>query len=299
MHIIDRKHKIYAFSPDNAPVLKVDSGARVVFETTDCYNGQLISEDSPRSTQDESYANPATGPLYIEGAAPGDTLEVTIESIELDAYGIMAIGPGSGPAGDFISDEETRFMKISDNTIHFSSSLKLEARPMIGVIGTAPGQARISTIVPDAHGGNMDCREIRVGSKVYLPVNVPGGLLSMGDLHALMGDGEAGGCGVEAGGKVTVQVRVIKNCDFPLPAVVTEDAFMCITSKETLDEAARCCVNDMHSFLTQAVGLEKKEANMLISAAGQLKVCQIVDPLLTVRMEIQLKHLEAYGYITE
>ncbi len=296
MKRIKKEHKIFAFSPDNKPVLKVNSGEEVIFETTDCYNDHLKDSTCQRSDLNDDDANPATGPLYIHEAEPGDTLKVEIVSIDLDDYGIMAIGPGSGPAGDYIQDEETRIMKIEGKTIHFSKSLKLEARPMIGVIGTAPEMKSISTIVPDAHGGNMDCRSITEGSIVFLPVNVTGGLLSMGDLHAIMGDGETGGCGVESGGQVTVRVSVLKDCPLPLPAVVSEEKLMCITSKKTLDEAAHSCVKDIHNFLVQTVGIESKEANMFISATGQLKVCQIVDPLLTVRMEVELDHLRAYGY---
>lgn len=299
MHRVEKRYKIFAFSPNNKPVLTVSSGEQVVFETTDCYNDQLKDATCQRSDLNDDFDNPATGPLYIKDALPGDTLKVEIVSIDLATYGIMAIGQGSGPAGDRIQDEETRIMKIEGNAIHFSDTLVLEASPMIGVIGTAPKEGVISTIVPDAHGGNMDCRTIRAGATVYLPVNVPGALLSMGDLHALMGDGEAGGCGVEAGGQVTVRVSVEKNCPFPLPAVIFDDKLMCITSEKTLDQAAYTCTNDMHRFLVESVGIEKKEANMLISAVGQLIVCQIVDPLLTVRMEMDLKHLRTYGYKVE
>ncbi len=133
----------------------------------------------------------------------------------------------------------------------FNDKISLDVEPMIGgVIGTAPANKSIMTVVPDNHGGNMDCKRITADSAVFLPVNVEGGLLSIGDLHAVMGDGEVCGCGVEIkGGDVTIRVEVLKNKSLPLPPLVaTKESIMTISSKETLDEASKQATINMYSF---------------------------------------------------
>ena len=141
----------------------------------------------------------------------------------------------------------------------------------------------------------MDCTEITEGSTVYLPVNVPGAMLAMGDLHALMGDGEVMICGMECAGKVTVRVTVIKDESIPTPAVVNSGNFYTVQSDKTLDLAARKASLAMHGFLTAHSDLSLFETSSLLSLKGNLTVCQIVDPLLTVRMGLELGILEDLG----
>src|SRR5574344_1951576 len=122
---------------------------------------------------------------------------------------------------------------------------------MIGVIGTAPAYDTVMTHTPGAHGGNMDCNKIVAGSTLYLPVEVEGALLSIGDLHGLMGDGEVMICGVETGGRVTVRVSAVRNFAMPTPALRCRGRFMTIQSDRTLDEASRNASRAMLRFLMQ------------------------------------------------
>jgi amidase len=168
---------------------------------------------------------------------------------------------------------------------------------MIGVIGTAPAIEEIPTGTPGQHGGNMDCKRIVEGATLYLPVHVPGALLSMGDLHAVMGDGEVIICGLEIAGEVTIRVSVIKDKILPLPLLREGEHLMTIASAETLDLAAKQATIQMHRFLTNELGLEFNEAGMLLSLVGDLRICQVVDPLMTARMELPLSILVNYDYI--
>lgn len=293
---IRREQAVFTLSPWNNPVAHASSGDTIIFETYDCFSNELTQEgqDYPSSGWDR--VNPATGPLYVEGAKPGDILRVEILDIVLDSQGVMWVGPGSGALGHVLTEQRTKIIPVVDGKAMFNDRLALEVNPMIGVIGTAPGDEEIPTGTPGAHGGNMDCKRIGKGSAVFLPVNVPGALLAMGDVHALMGDGEVIVCGMEIAAQITVKVDVLKGLALPLPMVVAGSHVMTIASEITLDQAAVTASEMMLQFIQQALNMDLQEAGMLLSIMGDLHICQIVDPLMTARMEFPLWILEAYGY---
>ena len=272
------------------------SGDTVRFETLDCFGCQIKREDQLLEKIDWSNINPATGPLFIEDAMPGDVLKVEILDIELDDQGVMIDGPSHGVTGQAVAEETTRIFPVNDGIIRFNEALSFPVDPMIGVIGTAPAGEGVDTGTPGPHGGNMDCTRIGAGATLYLPVNVEGALLAMGDLHAKMGDGEVEVCGVEIAGAVTVKVTVVKNCGLPTPFLVNHEMAAAIYSAETLDDAAVGATMAMHSFLTAELGMNPHEAGMLLSVTGDLRICQIVDPEKTCRMEIPMSVITAYRY---
>lgn len=292
---ISSEHVTCTLSKDHAPAATAKSGETVIFETLDCYGNQIRSEDLDFTGIRRDFNNPATGPLFVEGAKPGDILKVEVLDIRVADQGVMAVRPGAGALGDVFQSARTKIIPVQDGHALFNDRLRIPLNPMIGVIGVAPLQ-EMKTTVPHLHGGNMDCKRIVKGASVYLPVTVEGALLSIGDLHGVMGDGEIVICAVEMEGEVTVKVEVIKGRNLPLPLVVEGDSLMAIASEQTLDEAAHAATLAMHTFLHQEVGMDIHEAGMLLSLIGELKICQIVDPLMTTRMELPLSVLESYGY---
>ena len=296
MLTIKRDTVIYAMSPNNTPKATAKSGDTVVFETQDCFSGQITCAEDQLGSLDWSRINPATGPLFIEGAEVGDILKVEILRIDLAAQAAVVEMPGSGVTGLEAAQENTKIIPVQDGKAIFNDRLTLPVNPMIGVIGTAPVEGAISTGTPDSHGGNMDCKRIGEGATLYLPVNVPGALLAMGDLHALMGDGEVCVCGGEIAGAVTVKVSVLKDTKLPLPFLTTETHAMAIYSAPSIDAAAEGATLRMRSFLIDQVKLPPHEAGMLLSLAGDLRICQAVDPNKTCRMEVKLSILEKLGY---
>lgn len=288
--------KVHAMDKANVPAAYAKDGETVIFETLDCFGGQLTSEDQKMGGLDWSNINPATGPLYVEGAKAGDVLRVEILTIELADHGVMIHSAGERVTGMAVTGEVTKILPIENGRAKFSDKLSFDLKPMIGVIGTAPAGEGIPTGTPGAHGGNMDCTRIGAGTTLYLPVNVDGALLAMGDMHAVMGDGEVGVCGVEIAGKITVRVSVVKDCALPTPFLLTDDLAITICSAETADEAADNATLAMHRFLTQEVGVDAHDAGMLLSIAGNLCVCQVVDPEKTFRMELPRSVTKAYGY---
>lgn len=210
MYRIHKDHIIYSMSPENKPCMEVEIGSSLVFETYDCFENQIDSEDVVFQELDWNRINPATGPVYVKGAEPGDILAVTIEKIKIAEQGVLTTGANLGVIGNELNENTVKIVPIHNEHVLFSSELQIPINPMIGVIGTAPKEESISCGTPHDHGGNMDCKEIKEGTTLLLPVNVPGALLALGDLHAAMGDGEIGVSGVEVAGEVTVTVQIIK-----------------------------------------------------------------------------------------
>ena len=171
-HYIEKTHAIHTFSPDHRPVCRVKAGDTVVFETYDCHMGQLLPEGSDFAHVDHGLANPATGPIYIEDACPGDMLLVEIQDMELDQVGILDKGPTGGALKEHFPEYVIRRLPVKGGKISYGE-LEIPVRPMIGVIGTAPGHGEESTLTAKDHGGNMDCTSIAPGAVLYLPVNVP------------------------------------------------------------------------------------------------------------------------------
>jgi amidase len=296
VEIIYKENAVLKMSPNNPPIKKVKPGSTVIFETYDCFSNQIQREDQPFSSVGWDKINPATGPLFVEGAGPGDILKVEILDIKIDSKGVMTTAPRLGVLGDIVTGETTKVIPIREGKAIFNEKIHIPIKPMIGVIGTAPADVEIPTGTPGAHGGNMDCKKIIKGSVLYLPVNVSGALLSMGDLHAVMADGEIVICGLEIPGEVTVKVDVVKGKVLPLPLLVSEERLITIASAETLDEAAKQATVNMHQFLVHQLGLDIDEAGMLLSLVGDLRICQVVDPLMTARMELPQWILDQYDY---
>lgn len=240
------------------------------------------------------------------GAEPGDVLKVEIMEIRLREYGIMRTSATAGAFHHLYEDKSARRFTFQKNEetgregFWFDDKLWLDCDAMIGVIGTAPAGEGVLTITPGSHGGNMDCARITAGSTLYLPVNVPGALLSIGDLHARMGDGEMLICGLETAGTVMVRVSVLHGESYgklfqALPLLRTETEVMTIQSAPSLEEASLLAARTMERFLASSAGLDDVKAGMAMSLLGNLVICQIVNPLLTVRCTLPLKALEIYG----
>ena len=281
---------------DNKPAGYCKSGDTIVFETRDCYDNTITSSERPLGDR-EGLSNPVTGALYVEGAEVGDILKIEIEDIKLRSWGVMRSSTTAGVFHEKYEKREAIIFQVKDNKIYFDDKLILDADPMIGVIGTAPIEKEgIPTTTPGKHGGNMDCKKIVKGSTIYLPVNVKGGLLSMGDIHALMGDGEVFICGLEIAGEITVKVSVLKNIKLPTPFLYSRGKVMSIQSAEDLDKAGDMAAKEMFEFVKEATKQNDVRTGMLMSLLSDMAVCQVVDPLLTVRVEFPLDVLEKYGY---
>lgn len=283
--MIQKEHLFYAFSPDLKPVQTVKSGEVVVVETVDAFGGQITSENDKLDNLDWDRVNPATGPIYVEGAEKGDFLKVTINGIEIDSMGVMASIPDAGLFGSLHKTSTIKCFDVHDDHTEFND-LVIPLTPMIGVIGVAPDQETISNGEPGAHGGNMDNRLMNVGTELYLPVFNDGALLGLGDLHASMGDGEVNVTGIEIGGKVTLTLEVIKQMSHQHPVMRKDGFFYTIYSAETLDDAVEGAAHEMLYWVKKALGYSDSDAAMLMSLMGHTEICQVVDPKKTIRFKM-------------
>ena len=278
MKTIPREKIVYSLDRSHPHVLEIESGEEILFETYDARTGTI---QTPNDLLDHPHplgSNPATGPVFIHSAEPGDSLAVEILNIDLADTGFLAVKQNVGLLAHLTSGFATRIVPIKENTVHFSDRLSFPARPMVGVIGTAPEGSGVETAFPGAHGGNMDNRYVTTGATIYLPVSVSGALLSIGDVHASMGDGEITMVGLEICAEVTVHIHLLKNATLSRPRIETPDEW--ITTGDDMDpsEALRIASEEMVNLIQERLNLTFDDAYMLMSARADVQVCQICDP---------------------
>jgi len=295
--MIDRKKVFFAFAPDLQPVAHVQQGEEVIMETHDCFEGQIQTTSDLVDKLDWNHVNPATGPVYIEGAKPGDVLQVELLEVKVAKQSSMVTIPGEGALGDRITQMETAILKLDGDYIVFKDKIRIPKQPMIGVIGVAPANEKIPNGTPGPHGGNLDCTLMRQGSNAYFTVGVEGALFGAGDFHAVMGDGEIVVCGAETPGELRFRARVVPHLQgLPTPFVETSQVVSTIYSAPTIDEAVDGAIHRMAQFLTDFAKIPLNDAGMLMSIVGELKFCQVVDPQKTVRFEFPKWVLREYGF---
>ena len=288
MKKVDIKHKFFYYDEAEEPVMHVKSGDQIQFESEDCFQNLLTDESVVKSDllKKGVIINPSNGPVYVDGAKPGDTLKVHIDDIELtDRYGTMAlIAEEFGVLGKYFEKEETVKVPIIDGIAEFfGGKVKIPVKPMVGVLAVTPKGDAAPTSTPGTYGGNMHCKYINKGTTLYLPVAVEGALLGMGDVHALQGDGEVL-ASLECPAKITVTIEVIPGRQEQWPVLETEDCWYVLTSGEDIDEANPLALEAMAEFLIKrGAGLDKIEWLMMMGIVGNIEICQIVDPKQTAR----------------
>lgn len=286
---------IYSFSKEHEPVAKVESGSRVIVEAYDCFEDQIKTNDTTMNSIDWERINPATGPIFVESAQPGDVLAVTIHNLEIGEQGVLATGPNLGIMGHRIDEFTVKILPIEGDKAIFNEKVQIPLNKMIGVIGVAPKEGAIPCGTPGNHGGNLDTLLITEGATIYFPVFHEGALFGLGDMHAAMGDGEIGVSGVEVPGKADLSLEVLKGKSLNHPLVKNKDGLYVLVSAETLDEAAKIAVEEMVDLLLPHTDLDLSELTMLLSAIGQAQISQIVDPLLTARFFVPKWFLDTYN----
>jgi len=278
------------------PVLRIASGDSVRVETMVARGMERLrlagvkDDEIPQSIKDVETAitdrgpgaHPLTGPIYIEGAEPGDSLEVHIQAIEfLHPYGVGGFIPGSGALPEDFPYAKFKLVRVNEKagTAEFAPNVTLKLAPFFGSIGVAPPPilGRVSSGPPGPHVGNLDNKELVAGSTLYLPVHVPGALLSLGDGHGLQGDGEVSLTALETSLRGTIQVVVRKGKKINWPRAETPTHYITMGLSEDLDEAAKLATREMIDFLAAEKGMSRDDAYILCSLAVDLHVTQLVD----------------------
>jgi amidase len=277
LHRFSAQAVTFTFAPDVPAAYRIGPGETFVVATRDALDGKVRPGMSEKPVIDR--ANPATGPIAVEGLQPGQTLAVDILAIDVAAAGYLTFGG------------KPRFFEQNGGIVEFAPGARVPLAPMIGTIGVMPAAGSYSTMIPGDFGGNMDTRDIAAGATLYLQAQLPGGLLALGDVHSVQGDGETSGQGIETEAEVILRARVIPQGLSPHPYLIRNGQLMVILSADTLDEAAKQAVEAMASVITENSSLTYAEARMLTSIAGDLRVGQIVNSRRTVRVAIPLDQI--------
>ena len=277
--------------PLNKPVATVAPGEVVEVETWDALGNavklnQTLEEVIQRSLV--LYENPITGPIYVKGAKPGDTLLIEVVDISTPHSGVTVVMPSFGGLEGWLqpSPPLTKFSKIIDGkaiyTLNDGREIDIPIKPFIGTIGVSPASEAISTITPGRHGGNMDVPDVCPGNKLYLPVAVKGALIGVGDVHAVQGDGEICGTAIEIPSIVTMKIDLIKKKKIDWPRIESPNEIMTVCSARPLEDAVRLAFVELIKWLQEDYGFERYDAYMFLSLVAKVRLAQIVDPLFTV-----------------
>ena len=280
---VPRSSKVFSYSAEHAPAVTVMPGDTVVVETTSAFGEFALAPGDDLSGLDQSRADPLTGPIFIDGARPGDVLEVHIDALEVEGLGAQGVLPDIG-----ILDWPRlplEFHPVQDGEIVFPGGLRLALRPNLGCLGVAPAGEAVPSVLPGDHGGNMDTRYVCPGSIVEFPVFHPGALLFMGDCHQLQGDGELCGVAPETDAVVTLRCFVRRGGpSLRRPRIRTADRIMFIGSAETLEASGALATQDLLDALVDEKQLTEDLAYLLLTMKADLEVCQVVNGLRTARV---------------
>jgi amidase len=298
------------------PLLSVKPGDIVEVSTEDCFGGRVTSNtDLPSKVVPFAELNPVSGPIQVEGAEVGDVLAVHFVSIvPARSYAISSTFPLFGaltPTHETAMlssplEERVWFYDIDLEswTATFRArrseyELRIPLDPMHGTVGVAPASGEVRLVVtPSTHGGNMDTPEVRAGTTLYLPVNVPGGMLSLGDGHARQGEGEICGTGLESAMNSVIVVDVVKGGALAWPRLENDEYIMSTGSVRPLDDAFRISQTDLVSWTSDLTGMDALDAYQLVSQLGLAPAANVCDPNYTMLAKLpkwSLKSAEAYG----
>lgn len=268
----------YSLGPFYEPVLRIGSGETVLVETEDAFSGQVRSPQDRRDTKAMPFSNPVMGPIHVEGAEKGDTLAVKIKDIRprigqgatrIPSWWWYLCDQAKYAYQDFLGvnlPHGTRICPIRDGKVVFDDKHTLPYTPMIGTIGTAPEIESISSEKPGPHGGNMDVPDVACGNTLYLPVNVSGAYLYIGDAHATQGDAELCGTAIEMPAEVEATVEVIKRKQIGWPRIEAPEfiaAIACSGTGMPLDETVRIAFVELIHWLEKDYGYDRWDAYQL------------------------------------
>lgn len=288
MHRLSQGPLYYEFSRHNPPRLRVQSGETILVETEDAFSGQVRTNDDRRDKTKIPYGNPQTGPIWVEGAMPGDSLAVKIEEIR----------PKIGQCATRTSDPRqlsewlgtdcphgTHVCPIRDGLVHWSDKLAIPYTPMLGCIGTAPDMGVPTTMPAGNHGGNMDIIETAPGNIVYLPVYVEGAFLYLGDAHAAMGHGELSASGLEMPSETTITVGLVKNKKIPGPRIESPTEIMAIVSGNPMERSSAEAFARLILWMEADYGWDRWKAYDILTHVAKISVGFYAFGTVAVKIE--------------
>ena len=280
MKRLSRDQFTTVLDPKLQPAIIIASGEELMVETWDAYMGVWGAHEQP------TVMGPATGPIAIEGASPGDALKVEILAITPGPSAMHDIRAGRGFLGDDFTKRHPTVMPIRDGHLEFPGGLRVPVNPSVGLIATTPNAIQQTASDSGPYGGDIDMQELTAGSTIWLPVFVPGGLLVLGAV---------GGTGAECAAEISLRVTVEKGMGIQRPRALTPQYFVTVSYGEDIGEAMKQAVRDMVQFLANDKGMEPYAAYTLLSLAGNVRVSRTFRPISPVKMMLSRQVLEQLG----
>ena len=291
MKQLSRDQRVYVLDPHTTPAINIESGEELMVETWDAFEG----ERDPEVINATELKGGATGPIHVNGAQPGDALKIEFLSITPKDGAVHLVMPGRG----FLEKDFTRgyatVIEFNDGHAVLPSGVKLPLAPSMGLVATTPTYPQSTASDSGAYGGDIDMKELVEGSVLYLPVFVPGGLLCMGDCHALVGDGAVAGTGAECSADSQIRVTVEKGTGIASPRALTPQHFVVLSHGDDLGTAMKQAVREMVEFLVQEKGVAPYDAYTLLSLAGDVRVSRTFRPISPVKMMLSRQALDQLG----
>jgi len=277
----------YKWSRAHRPVLQIKNRDTITFEVNDVSSWQISKDTEAMDLThiDDSKLYPLAGPVYVEGAKPGDALVVETLQVNVADFGWSAIIPGSGLLEEFKEPYLYKWDLTNKEYAVFEHGIRIPLKPFCGVLGVAPAEGGYFDVMPPGkHGGNLDIRHLTAGSKLKIPVWKEGALFSTGDIHAAMGDGEVCLCAIECAGEVKLRFEIERQAKLRWPQYYTkgdrqpENGYYAATGiANDLMAATKESVRNMLNYLTRSYGLTREEAYVLCSVAADVRVHEVVD----------------------
>lgn len=282
----------YEFDRKETPRVRVTPGTRLIVDSEDAFSGQIRTEDDRRDKSKVPYSNPMNGPIYVEGAEPGDSLAVTIHSIEPTMGKCFTRTGDPRQLSEWLGTDcphGTHVCEISAGVIHWSDTIKIPYTPMLGCIGTAPDWGVPSTGPAGPHGGNMDLVEVCPGSTLHLPVYVPGGMLYLGDAHAAMGHGELSANGLEMPARSEITVDLVKRT-IPSPRIVTPTEIVTVGTGYHTERAIAYAYAQLILWLESDYGIPRWKGFDLLTHVGRISIGYYA--IGTVGAKVERRYIE-------
>jgi len=277
---VSKDQRQLAYDAGSAPALEVEPGSVVTFETEDSGWERLAGGADWETVRRETGLNVLTGPVAVRGAAPGDALQIEVLDIRITrAWAVWT--RNRTPFGPRVPELLAMETPVEGERLRLSADLTVPLEPMIGCIGVAPAEGRGNLVAPAYQfGGNLDLRELTVGATLYLPVQVPGALLFVGDLHAAQGEAEPTWTGLEAAGTATLRLDIAKEMHLSYPRLRVGDTWLLVGMGDTLDAAGQCALDQAYTLLTEDYGLEPLVAYAYASARVGLRLGGPASPMM-------------------
>jgi amidase len=290
MKQLTRDHHIYFLDPAAAPAIAIDSGEELMVETWDAFEGLR----DPGLADERLLKGPASGPIFVNGAEPGDALKIEFLSIvpKADEGAAHMVRPGRGFLAKEFTEAHCLSITFEDGQALLPSGLRVPMRPSMGFVGTTPVYRQTTASDSGPYGGDIDMQELVSGSTLYLPVLVPGALLALGDCHAVVGDGAVAGTGAECASDTQIRVTVEKGKNLSSPRALTRGHFVVLSYGHEVGPAMRDAVRGMVDFLVQEKGMAPYDAYTLLSLAGDIRVSRTFREISSIKMLLQRSVLE-------